>query len=243
MTTESKTTHKGVKVMLAHRYTLVRQSIADMLNEAGFAVVADVEPEGDLVRLATKYNPDILLLAWDLPKVPADIVRRLATEKRFTGVVVLAGPPQSSEAAMEAILAGARGYLSMNLPGPEFVSRLQFLARGDFVVSQDMAFSLGQQVGTAVRAAEATDGLSDRERQVLVLVATGATNKEIAQELTVTENTVKVHLRHILDKLDLRNRQQAAAYAVREGITEIEDIEDDEYQDLEDQPYRTDAVK
>lgn len=119
---------------------------------------------------------------------------------------------------MEAILAGARGYLSLNLAGPEFISRLRFLARGDFLVSQDIAFSLVRQIGSA-RSPEATDGLSDRERQVLVLVATGATNKEIANELTVTENTVKVHLRHILDKLDLRNRQQAAAYAVREGMT------------------------
>lgn len=231
MIPDNKTARKEIRVLLAHRYALVREGMAGLLNGAGFEIVADVEREEELVRLAARYSPDILLLAWDFPKVPVDLIRRLTAEKNFPGAVVLVGPPQSAESVMEAIIAGARGYLSLNLPGAEFVSRLRFLARGDFVVSQDAAFSLGQQLG-ATRATEASDCLSDRERQVLVLVATGATNKEIANHLTVTENTVKVHLRHILDKLDLRNRQQAAAYAVREGMTSI-----DEGQELKGQPY------
>lgn len=233
--TVANTAAKEIRVLLAHRYTLVRESLAGLLDGAGFEIVADVEREEDLVRLAARYSPDILLLAWDLPKAPVDLIRRLTTEKGFPGTVVLVGPPQSAEAVMGAILAGARGYLSLNLAGAEFISRLRFLARGDFLVSQDIAFSLVRQIGSA-RTAEAADGLSDRERQVLVLVATGATNKEIANELTVTENTVKVHLRHILDKLDLRNRQQAAAYAVREGMTGADESPE------QDQSHRTGVV-
>jgi NarL family two-component system response regulator LiaR len=102
------------------------------------------------------------------------------------------------------------------------------LAQGDFVVSGELASSLSQQWRDKT-VPETTDGLSDREREVLVLVSTGATNKEIAQELTVTENTVKVHLRHILDKVDLRNRQQLAAYAVREGLAEDSDDVEEEW--------------
>lgn len=222
MTIENNTGRKQIRLMLAHRYALVRESMAGLLNGAGFEMVPDVKHEEDLVRLAARYNPDILLLSWDLPEAPVDTLRRLVTEKAFLGAVVLVGPPQPSEAIMEAITAGARGYLSINLPGEEFVSRLRFLARGDFVVSRDLAFRPCRQIDT-VKAVEASGALSDRERQVLVLVATGATNKEIANELTVTENTVKVHLRHILDKLDLRNRQQAAAYAVREGMAGVEE--------------------
>jgi DNA-binding NarL/FixJ family response regulator len=156
------------------------------------------------------------------------MVRLLAEERNYKGAVVLVGRPESPAGVVDAIQAGARGCLSLDLPGEQFVSRLRVLAQGDFVVSGELASSLSQQWGNKT-GAETTDGLSDREREVLVLVSTGATNKEIAQELTVTENTVKVHLRHILDKLDLRNRQQLAAYAVREGLAEDSDDVEEEW--------------
>lgn len=213
--------------MLAHAIRLVREGMANLLNGAGFEIVADVDNEADLVRVTTRYNPDILLLDWDLPKSPVDMVRMLAEGRNFQGAVVLVGLPESPQGVVEAIQAGARGCLSLDLPGEEFVSRLRLLAQGDFVVSRELAPSLSQQWGQKT-ADENTDGLSDREREVLVLVSSGATNKEIAQELTVTENTVKVHLRHILDKLDLRNRQQLAAYAVREGLVEDSDVTEEE---------------
>jgi DNA-binding NarL/FixJ family response regulator len=200
----------------------MREGMAGLLNEAGFELVADIESEADLVRLTTRYNPDVLLLDWDLPKSPVDTVRTLAEEWNFKGAVVLIGQPESPEGVVDVVQAGARGCLSLDLPGEEFVSRLRLLAQGDFVVSRDLTSALSQQWGDT-KEGESSDGLSDREREVLVLVSYGATNKEIAQELTVTENTVKVHLRHILDKLDLRNRQQLAAYAVREGLAEETD--------------------
>ena len=223
MTTEkNKSGRKEVRVLLAHGTRLVREGMAGLLNEAGFELVADIESEADLVRLTTRYNPDVLLLDWDLPKSPVDTVRTLAEEWNFKGAVVLVGQPESPEGVVDVVQAGAQGCLSLDLPGEEFVSRLRLLAQGDFVVSRDLTSALSQQWGDT-KEGESSDGLSDREREVLVLVSYGATNKEIAQELTVTENTVKVHLRHILDKLDLRNRQQLAAYAVREGLAEETD--------------------
>jgi DNA-binding NarL/FixJ family response regulator len=226
-TEKNKSGQKEIRVMLAHAIRLVREGMANLLNGAGFEIVADVDNEADLVRVTTRYNPDILLLDWDLPKSPVDMVRMLAEGRNFQGAVVLVGLPESPQGVVEAIQAGARGCLSLDLPGEEFVSRLRLLAQGDFVVSRELAPSLSQQWGEKT-ADENTDGLSDREREVLVLVSSGATNKEIAQELTVTENTVKVHLRHILDKLDLRNRQQLAAYAVREGLVEDSDVTEEE---------------
>jgi DNA-binding NarL/FixJ family response regulator len=208
-----------VRVLLAHSTRLMREGMAGMLRGAGFEIVADVENEADLVRVTTRYNPDILLLDWALPKVPLDTVRQLAGEKSFKGAVVLVGQPKSPEDIVEAIQAGARGCLSLDLMLEEFVSRLSLLAQGDFVVSRGLTAGLSQQWGARTQA-ETTGGLSGREREVLVLVSTGATNEEIAQELIITKNTVKVHLRHILEKLDLRNRQQIAAYAVREGLGE-----------------------
>jgi DNA-binding NarL/FixJ family response regulator len=212
-------TQMEVRVLLAHSTRLMREGMAGMLRGAGFEIVADVDNVADLVRVTTRYNPDILLLDWALPKVPLDTVRQLAGEKSFKGAIVLVGQPKSPEDIVEAIQAGAQGFLSLDLPLEEFVSRLPLLAQGDIVVSRGLTAALSQQWGARTQR-ETTDGLSDREREVLVLVSTGATNEEIAQELIITKNTVKVHLRHILEKLDLRNRQQIAAYAVREGLGE-----------------------
>jgi DNA-binding NarL/FixJ family response regulator len=217
-------TQMEVRVLLAHSTRLMREGMAGMLRGAGFEIVADVDNVADLVRVTTRYNPDILLLDWALPKVPLDTVRQLAGEKSFKGAIVLVGQPKSPEDIVEAIQAGAQGFLSLDLPLEEFVSRLPLLAQGDIVVSRGLTAGLSQQWGARTQR-ETTDGLSDREREVLVLVSTGATNEEIAQELIITKNTVKVHLRHILEKLDLRNRQQVAAYAAREGmIKEIDEI-------------------
>src|SRR5919106_773450 len=210
---------KKITVFLAHSTWLMREGMAGMLRSVGFEIVGDVENEADMVRAVTRYNPDILLLECSLSKVPLDTVRQLAGEKSFKGAVVLVGQPKSPEDVVEAIQAGAQGFISLDLPLAEFVPRLSLLAQGDVVVSRGLTAGLSQQ-WVAKTQAETTDGLSGREREVLVLVSTGATNEEIAQELIITKNTVKVHLRHILEKLDLRNRQQLAAYAVREGFGE-----------------------
>lgn len=223
----SSTARDDVRVLLAHGTRLVREGMAGLLNENGFEMVTDVDNEDDLVRLTIRYNPDILLLDWGLSGSPAEIINLLAEQRNFKGAIVLIGAPETPAKIVEVIQAGAKGCLSLDLPGDEFLSRLRLLAQGDLLVSRDMTPGLSQQWGAGA-SDETTDGLSDREREVLVLVSTGATNKEIAQELTVTENTVKVHLRHILDKLDMRNRQQLAAYAVREGMAEEENEEPEE---------------
>jgi DNA-binding NarL/FixJ family response regulator len=117
--------------------------------------------------------------------------------------------------------AGARGYLSVNLTSQEFVQALRLLAKGDIVVSQEMVNEVKVELA-ADQASKNKDDISGREREVLQLVCQGGTNREIAEKLIVSEHTVKVHLRNILNKLNLRNRQQIAAYAVQEGlVTEI----------------------
>jgi DNA-binding NarL/FixJ family response regulator len=121
--------------------------------------------------------------------------------------------------------AGARGYLSVNLSSQEFVQALHMLAKGDIVVSQDMATGVKIELD-ADHALKSRDDISGREQEVLQLVCEGATNREIAERLIVSEHTVKVHLRNILNKLNLRNRQQVAAYAVQEGL--VTDIKSDE---------------
>jgi len=209
----------GESVVVAHHQRLICEAIAGILDRAGFTVMAQADTERDLLRLGMQHRPDIALVDCDIPGVAPDTI--LALIERLPDVaVVMLTHPQSADALLPILQAGARGYLSVNLSSKEFVESLRMLARGDIVVSQEMAD--GMKTELADQASKIKDDVSGREREVLQLICEGATNREIAEKLIVSEHTVKVHLRNILNKLNLRNRQQIAAYAVQEGlVTEI----------------------
>jgi DNA-binding NarL/FixJ family response regulator len=168
----------------------------------------------------------VVLLDWDLPDREADTLKTLVQTVAGRPIVIIS-PPQPPDVIMAALQSGVRGCLSYNLTSEDFVDRLRLLAGGDLFISGDISHGLEAQF-SAAESADTQDALSDREREVLSLVAYGSTNREIAEKLIVTENTVKVHLRHILEKLDLRNRQQAAAYAVRSGLVENQEPPDND---------------
>ena len=203
-------------VVVAHHHKLVCEGIARILQEAGFRVVGQADTEQSLFQLAMQHTPDIMLVDWEVSEVAPDTIRAL-TEKLPHLAVVIMTRPQSTEAFLPILQAGARGYLSVNLSSQEFVQALRMLAKGDIVVSQEMADGIKVELA-ADQASKGKDDVSGREREVLQLVCQGATNREIAERLIVSEHTVKVHLRNILNKLNLRNRQQIAAYAVQEGL-------------------------
>ena len=203
-------------IVIAHQHALICEGIAKILQEAGFNVVGRTDTGHNLFQLAVQHNPDIVLVDWEVPDVAPDNIRVL-TEKFPHMAVVILTQPQSTEVFLPLLQAGARGYLSVNLSSQEFVQDLRMLAKGDIVVSQEMAQGVKVELA-ADHAFKSRDDISGREQEVLQLVCEGATNREIAERLIVSEHTVKVHLRNILNKLNLRNRQQVAAYAVQEGL-------------------------
>jgi len=203
-------------IVVAHHHALICEGIAKILQEAGFDVVGQADTGHSLFQLAAQHNPDIMLVDWKVPEVASDTIRVLAEKFPRMAVVILT-QPQSTEAFLPILQAGARGCLSVNLPSQEFVQALRMLAKGDIVVSQEMADGVKVELA-ADQALKSRDDISGREQEVLQLVCEGATNREIAERLIVSEHTVKVHLRNILNKLNLRNRQQVAAYAVQEGL-------------------------
>jgi len=203
-------------IIVAHHHALICEAIARILQEAGFQVLGQTNTGRSLFQLALHHNPDILLVDWEVSDVAPDTIRALSEKLPHTAVVILT-QPQSTEAFLPILQAGARGYLSVNLSSQEFVQALRMLAKGDIVVSQEMANGIKIEL-SAELASKSKEDISGREREVLQLVCQGATNREIAERLIVSEHTVKVHLRHILNKLNLRNRQQVAAYAVQEGL-------------------------
>lgn len=220
MTSRESPPEAQTSILLAHRYTLTREGMVRILQDADFQIAGEADSVEELGRLTARLNPSLVLLDWYLSENPSDTIRALIEQTGYPGSIVLISRPQTPESILSVIQAGARGCLSLNLTSEDFVSRLHMLARGDFVISHELAPKLDKQVVTVTGSSEreVREDLSERELEVLTLVSRGATNREIAEDLTITENTVKVHLRHILEKLDLRNRQQAAAYAVQEGL-------------------------
>jgi two-component system, NarL family, nitrate/nitrite response regulator NarL len=220
MTSKENPPKAQISILLAHRYTLTRKGLIRILQDADFLIAGEADSVEELHRLTARLNPSLVLLDWYLSENPSETIQTLIEQTGYQGAIVLISRPQTPEYILSVIQVGAKGCLSLNLTSEEFVSRLHMLARGDFVISHELAPKLDTQM-VAVRGGserETREDLSERELEVLTLVSRGATNREIAEDLTITENTVKVHLRHILEKLDLRNRQQAAAYAVQEGL-------------------------
>lgn len=203
-------------IWLTHPHTLLREGLAGLLRDGGFEVMGQSDTVSETLRIMEENTPDILLLDGELSEVSGETLEALVAIAPNTGIVILTRP-QPTSAISDAVQAGVVGFLSVNLEPQEFVQSLNLLLGGHIIVSREMAGPLSQ--GLASESPETVQGgLTGREREVLTQVAQGSTNKEIAEDLVITENTVKVHLRSILDKLNLRNRQQAAAFAAQEGL-------------------------
>jgi DNA-binding NarL/FixJ family response regulator len=207
-------------VLLAHNERLVREAIAGILQQAGSEVLDQTDAINQLQQMVRQYNPDLLLLDWELVEGQIDTLHALAKEFPGSRIVILS-PVQSPLSVSTLLEAGASGCLSLNLSSEELTESLNMISKGDIVVSRGIGEQLGQRLDHGNDREELFNSLSERQREVISLVVNGMTNREIASTLIITENTVKVHLRNILDKLDVRNRQQLAAVAAQSGVVAL----------------------
>lgn len=212
--TDKQTTGSRLRILVAHRYALFSQALAALLEQANFEVVGVAIDLATLSKLTKEQQPNLLLLDAKIEGADVSALRSLSSLAQGAGVAVLLDP-ESIEDFFPSMGAGVSGYLSKTLDREKLADSLRLMAKGEVVISREMAISLAE---ASTRTGPTHEPLTEREVQVLGMVGTGATNKEIAEQLIITENTVKVHLRNILDKLHLRNRQQAAAYAAQQGI-------------------------
>lgn len=203
-------------IVLAHPNALVREAIVKILAEAGFHLVGHADNVQALEALVSSHNPTMILIHSETIGFEANALCELA-RKAPSSILVILARPQSTRFVLSALEQGARSYLSVNIPPQHFVQSLKLVLKGSVVISPDMVEGFISEINT-LRQPIVKDDLSRREREVLRLLSVGATNREIARDLIISEHTVKVHLRAILNKLNLRNRQHAAAYAVRERI-------------------------
>lgn len=203
-------------VVLGHPDTLLVQGVAAILRKANFRVLGIANTEVGLRELAFKHKPDIILFEPAICECYADVIAAFRQQVP-NSVVALVAKKETFDGIARAIHEGASGCISVGVSPDEFVRSLQSLSQGNVIVSRDMTHHV--RIGLANRhKPKPIETLSGREREVLLHVGDGLSNRQIARKLFISENTVKVHVRGILNKLDLKNRQQAAVYATKEGL-------------------------
>lgn len=209
-----------LRVLIADDHKLFRQGLISLIKtrEDLVEVVGEAATGSEAIRLTELLRPDIVLLDIYMPGGSGlDAARAIRTRVPETAIVVLTSS-ELDEHLNEAVRIGVAGYLLKNLDADELFDLMSGIRRGEAAITRSMAARLLKNVARERMTNIEGDSLTDREIDVLKLVARGATNQQIAQELNITLNTVKSHIKSILAKLRLENRTQAAAYALKTGL-------------------------
>jgi DNA-binding NarL/FixJ family response regulator len=213
-----------VRVLIADDHGLFRDGLRSLLEARGIEVVGEARNGREALDLALRLRPDVVLMDLAMPELSGlEATRLLSAQAPATNVVVVTASEDDAD-LFEAIKSGAQGYIFKNLEADQFFPLLEGVTRGEPALSPGLARKLLREFGRPAVAAGQETGpaaLTAREREVLELLVAGVTsNRELAGRLIVSENTVKYHLRNILDKLHLRNRAQVVAYALRSGLVD-----------------------
>ena len=207
------------RLMIVDDHEVVRMGLRAAIEvEDDFTVVAEAGNGRDAIDKALAHRPDIVLMDVRMDGMDGiEACREIRSALANTRVLMLTSYAEE-ETVVAALLAGAAGYVLKNVARARLLEALRSVARGESLLDSAVTKSVVEKlIGGQQRPAE-TDDLTAREREVLALIAEGATNKEIAARLVVSENTARNHVSHILGKLGFSRRSEAAAYAARKGL-------------------------
>lgn len=210
-----------LKVLVADDHNLFRQGLISLMRTRPdlVQVLGEAETGAEALSMALQHKPDVVLLDIYMPHGDGLQTASALRQKLPDIAIIMLTASELDDHVYRAVQLGAAGYLLKSLDAGELFDVLEGVARGEVALTRAMAARLLRELGrpdTANNSAQ--EALTEREIDVLRLVAHGASNPQIAEELHITVNTVKVHLRNILSKLQLDNRTQAAAYAVQSGL-------------------------
>ena len=211
-----------IRVLVVDDHDLFREGLRTLLEEEGVHVIGEAKSGDEAVDMVQKLAPEIVLMDLDMPGIGGvEATRRISGAAPLTRVVVLTISDDDAD-VMDAIVAGACGYLLKDSSVPDLLRGIAAASVGESLISPTIAAKMLQRIRStgAVPEAAATvrTELSDREIEVLKLIAGGKNNAEIASDLYVSSKTVKNHISNILTKLQISNRIQAAVYAVKSGL-------------------------
>lgn len=211
----------AIRVLLVDDHALLRSGVKALLQRhCDFEVVGEAPDSLEGVRIAAATRPDVILLDLHMPGISGKDSVKLFLEASPQSHVVMLTVSENAGDLLDSLRAGASGYLLKNIETETLLDSIRRAAEGDSVVSAQMTGKLvrGLQAAPAASAQADNGALSPREREILSHLAKGSSNKEIARNLDVAESTVKIHVQHILRKLNLSSRVQAAVHAIEHGL-------------------------
>ena len=209
-----------ITILIVDDHAVVRHGARAFLEaQPDFTVVGDVGSGGEAVLLAADLAPDVVLMDLVMPGLDGVQATRLVKQKSPCSQVIVLTSYHEDEQIFPAIRAGALSYLLKDISLPDLAEAIRKAARGEVVLHPHIAARVVQELeGAAQQDMANFTHLSEREREVLHLIAEGLSNAEIATRLVLSEKTVKSHVRNILGKLQLADRTQAAIFAWRQGL-------------------------
>ncbi len=221
--TETEAKHLDeLRVLLVDDHDLFRTGLRNLLEEQGIHVVGEAAAGTEAIGLVKELAPDVVIMDLNMPLMTGvEATRQIVALSPLTRVLVLTISDQDDD-VMDAILAGACGYLLKDASIHELIRGIHSAAVGESLISPHIAAKVLQRMRAQTNSPEIAETiraeLSDREIEVLKLIANGNDNAQIAAQLSISPKTVKNHISNILMKLQIDNRIQAAVYAVRSGI-------------------------
>jgi NarL family two-component system response regulator LiaR len=213
-----------LKVLLVDDHAIVRKGIRALLaTEQDITIVGEAEDGQQAIDLALTLDPDVILMDLEMPVMDGiDATRKLAENRPDTRILVLTSFA-TDDKVFPAIKAGAHGYLLKDSGPQELIESLRKVGAGESSLHPLIAKKLLSELSRPADGPPTEDPLTERELEVIRLVAQGKSNQEIAGNLVISEATVRTHVSNILGKLHLASRTQAALYALREGLASLDD--------------------
>ena len=211
----------SIRVLLVDDHELVRQGVASMLAKADdLTVVGEARTGREAIEAARKELPDVVLMDVRMPDMDGLEATRRIKEERPRTAVIMVTMHDNPAYLREAVRAGAAGYLLKDVSKDELLDAIRQVATGGAFIESQMLKGMLSEMKPQGPVPAAARNLTKREREILSLVAEGMSNREIAERLVLSPETVKSHVAAILEKLGVSDRTQAAIYAVRNGLVE-----------------------
>ncbi|MDT8879303.1 two-component system response regulator NarL [Halomonas saccharevitans] len=217
----TRNAHDPATLLIIDDHPLLRRGVTQLLElEDDLSLAGETGEPEEGVRLAGELDPDLVLLDLNMPGMDGIETLKRLRQEGFAGRIVMFTVSDHEEDVVAALRAGADGYLLKDMDPDDMIRQLRQAALGRMVISESLTALLAEALRSQ-RSQPATPdihSLTQREREILRELAAGLSNKLIARQLDITEGTVKVHVKHLLKKLNLRSRVEAAVWAVQEGV-------------------------
>jgi DNA-binding NarL/FixJ family response regulator len=208
--------------MLADDHRMLREGLRRSMAERGFEIVGEARDGAEAVELAAALRPDVILMDVTMPGLDGVEATRQIKSRQSDVRIIMLTMHADQDVLAEAIRAGANGYLVKDCSTDEIASAIETVAGGETALSPRLAASMLAEVRRQGDSAEADRIITKREEEVLQLIADGCSTPEVAEQLYISQKTVKNHLASIYQKLDARDRTQAVLAAVRMGIVTLD---------------------